>query len=163
MSSVQCQASLLPTVTTRNRRQQRKQGSKLDMENRQLRPRKQMYYESVSPMLLHFKLRVGCAGCLAGGWWPGCCIPRLIDWKHQDQNQQVTAQHTPADTTKDSQDSCALWLMVMWPVNGSVTGNWSQTRLYCGSARLPVSILVLVTLETGPPTPRQHILASVGG
>ena len=141
-------------MTTRNRRQQRKQGSKLDRENRQLRPRKQMY-KSVSHMLLHFKLR--------GGWWPGCCIPRLIDWKHQDQNQQVTAPHTPADTTKDSQDSCALWLMVMWPVNGSVTGNWSQTRLYCGSARLPVSILVLVTLDTGPPTPHQHILASVGG
>ena len=158
MSSVQCQASLLPTVTTRNRRQQRKQGSKLDRENRQRRPRKQMY-AGVSPMLLHFKLRVG--------WWPGCCIPRLIDWKHQDQNQQVTAPHTPADTTKDSQDSCALWLMVMWPVNGSVTGNWSQTRLYCGSARLPVSILVLVTPDTGPPTPHQHILAciltSVGG
>ena len=55
VSSVQCQASLLPTVTTRNRRQQRKQGSKLDRENRQLRPRKQMY-ASVSLMLLHFKL-----------------------------------------------------------------------------------------------------------
>ena len=59
---VQCQASLPPTVTTRNRRQQGKQGSKLDRENRQLRPRKQMY-ASVSHMLLHFKQ--------AGGWLAG--------------------------------------------------------------------------------------------